>query len=159
MIVLSGGTVYGIPNTTATITNHVCTPQKKDVIIAAGRILALMEPSETTSFVDSMKNHHLEILSISIQDQLVIPGLIDPHIHAIGGGDEQGLFRIQIQEFHFCVTGPYSRSAEIRLSQLINGGVTTVVGALGTDGITRRSVKFFHFIKSFCLVPRRCYKK
>lgn len=94
MIVLSGGTVYGIPNTTATMTDHVCTPKKKDVIIAAGRILALMEPSETASFVNSVKNHHLEILSISIQDQLVIPGLIDSHIHAIGGGGEQGIYRI-----------------------------------------------------------------
>ena len=39
-----------------------------------------------------MKEQNLSILSISVQDQLVAPGLIDPHVHAIGGGGEQGLF-------------------------------------------------------------------
>jgi len=95
MIVLTGGKVDGIPNTTATTTEHVCKPQEMDVIIVAGRILALMKPVKTASFVNDMKNQNLQILSISVQDQLVMPGLIDPHIHAIGGGGEQGMFRIQ----------------------------------------------------------------
>jgi predicted amidohydrolase YtcJ len=94
MIVLTGGTVYGVPNTTAT--EHVCMPKKLDVIITAERILALMEPSKTDSFVNFMKEQNLQILPISVQDQLVIPGLIDPHIHAIGGGGEQGMLRIEI---------------------------------------------------------------
>ena len=50
-----------------------------------------MEPSKTASFINAMKEHNLQVLSISVQDQLVVPGLIDPHIHAIGGGGEQGL--------------------------------------------------------------------
>ena len=34
--------------------------------------------------------------------------------------------------------GPYSRTPESRLFELIQGGLTTVVGILGTDGVTRR---------------------
>jgi len=51
--------------------------------------------------------------------------------------------------FYSFVAGPYSRTAESRLSELINGGLTTVVGLLGTDGVTRRSVKFFYFFPVF----------
>lgn len=96
MIVLIGGKVYGILNTTATTTEHVSKPQEMDVVISDGKIWALMKPSKTASFVNYMKNQNFQILPISVQDQLVIPGLIDPHVHAIGGGGEQGMFGIQI---------------------------------------------------------------
>ena len=52
----------------------------------------------------------------------VTPGLIDLHVHVTGGGGEQG---------------PASRVPEITLSELLTNGVTTCVGLLGTDGITR----------------------
>ncbi len=52
----------------------------------------------------------------------VTPGLIDIHVHVTGGGGEQG---------------PSSRVPEIKLSELLTNGVTTCVGLLGTDGITR----------------------
>jgi hypothetical protein len=45
------------------------------------------------------------------------------------------------------VTGPYSRTAESHLSELINGGLTTVIGILGTDGATRRSVECLYFFQ------------
>ena len=91
MIVLTGGTVYGVPNATTTVAQHVCKPQEVDIVIAAGRILALMKPSETAAFVNYTRKHNFQILSVSIEGQLVIPGLIDPHVHAIGGGGEQGM--------------------------------------------------------------------
>ena len=62
-----------------------------DVVIAAGKILRLMDPSKTASFVDSIRTSQVTVLPISVQDQLIIPGLIDVHVHAIGGGGEQGL--------------------------------------------------------------------
>ncbi|CAF4197981.1 unnamed protein product, partial [Adineta steineri] len=134
MIVLTGGKVYGLTNTTTLINSeHVCKPQQMDVIIAGERILAFMEPSKTESFINSIKNQNLQILPISIQNQIVMPGLIDPHIHAIGGGGEQG---------------PYSRTAESRLSELINGGLTTVIGILGTDGLTRSLSSLLQKMKS-----------
>lgn len=55
----------------------------------------------------------------------LVPGFIDLHVHVTGGGGEQG---------------PASRVPEIRLSELVEAGVTTVLGLLGTDG-TSRSVE------------------
>lgn len=53
---------------------------------------------------------------------IAVPGLIDQHVHVTGGGGE-GSFR--------------TRTPELALSELVEGGITTVVGLLGTDGITR----------------------
>lgn len=55
----------------------------------------------------------------------VIPGYIDQHVHVTGGGGEGG--------FKYQVPG-------IQLSDIVAGGVTTLVGLLGTDG-TSRSVE------------------
>ncbi len=52
----------------------------------------------------------------------LIPGLIDQHIHITGGGGEGGF---------------ETRVPEISLSKLIEAGITTVVGLLGTDSETR----------------------
>ncbi len=53
---------------------------------------------------------------------LAVPGLIDGHVHMTGGGGEGGFA---------------TRTPELVLSDVIRGGVTTVVGCLGTDGVTR----------------------
>jgi len=50
------------------------------------------------------------------------PGFVDSHVHVTGGGGEGGYA---------------TRTPELRLSDAIQGGVTTVVGCLGTDGVTR----------------------
>jgi beta-aspartyl-dipeptidase (metallo-type) len=52
----------------------------------------------------------------------VVPGFIDQHVHLIGGGGEGGFA---------------TRTPEIRLTQLTTAGITTVVGTLGTDSVTR----------------------
>jgi beta-aspartyl-dipeptidase (metallo-type) len=52
----------------------------------------------------------------------MIPGLIDAHVHIAGGGGEGG---------------PATRTPELRLGQLRDGAITTVIGCLGTDGFTR----------------------
>jgi len=56
------------------------------------------------------------------EGKLMFPGFIDSHVHIIGAGGEGGF---------------NTRTPEIQLSQLISAGITTVVGCLGTDGITR----------------------
>jgi beta-aspartyl-dipeptidase (metallo-type) len=53
---------------------------------------------------------------------LAVPGFIDGHQHFTGGGGEGG--------FH-------TRTPEMNLSMNIAGGVTTAVGLLGTDALTR----------------------
>lgn len=59
---------------------------------------------------------------IDVRGLYVVPGLIDQHVHLIGGGGESGFA---------------SRTPEITLTSIIKGGITTVVGCLGTDGTTR----------------------
>jgi beta-aspartyl-dipeptidase (metallo-type) len=51
-----------------------------------------------------------------------IPGLIDGHVHVTGGGGEAG-FR--------------TRVPAVPLSRFTSGGITTVVGLLGTDDVAR----------------------
>lgn len=87
---------------------------KKDILTGGKCILAMSD--------------HLE-LPASLQVQLVdctgcwlVPGLIDSHVHITGGGGEGG---------------PVSRMPELQVEMMLEAGVTTVIGCLGTDGITR----------------------
>lgn len=58
----------------------------------------------------------------NVDNQVILPGFIDVHSHVTGGGGEKG---------------PKSRCPEAKLSELINGGITTLVGVLGTDSNSR----------------------
>lgn len=85
----------------------------KDVLIINGKI-SLIE-GNIECFSDKIK-------VIDGTGKKLIPGLIDNHVHITGGGGE-GSFK--------------TRVPEITLSRLIEGGITTVVGLLGTDSTTR----------------------
>lgn len=87
---------------------------KKDVLIAAGVIALIDEQIEFSSSVP--------VERIDATGRMVFPGFIDLHVHVIGGGGEDG---------------PGSRVPEIALDDLLSAGITTVVGVLGTDAITR----------------------
>lgn len=63
-----------------------------------------------------------EIQVIDGNGMLLFPGFIDGHVHILGGGGEGGY---------------HTRTPEIMLTDITSGGVTTVVGCLGTDGTTR----------------------
>jgi beta-aspartyl-dipeptidase (metallo-type) len=56
----------------------------------------------------------------------VIPGLVDLHVHVTGGGGE---------------AGPDTKVPPVPLSAFTRGGVTTVVGLLGTDDVTRSTAE------------------
>lgn len=58
----------------------------------------------------------------------LVPGLIDNHVHVTGGGGE-GSF--------------YTRTPEIQLSELLLSGITTVMGLIGTDGMTRSAENLY----------------
>ncbi len=64
----------------------------------------------------------LEVERIDLEGRRLIPGLIDGHVHVTGGGGE---------------SGPASRVPAPPLSGYTLGGVTSVVGLLGTDDLTR----------------------
>ena len=63
-----------------------------------------------------------EIIVRDLGGAMVCPGFIDLHVHVTGGGGEQG---------------PTSRTPELQLTDFTLNGVTSVVGLLGTDGISR----------------------
>ncbi|ABR30465.1 isoaspartyl dipeptidase [Thermosipho melanesiensis] len=54
--------------------------------------------------------------------KIVVPGFIDAHVHIAGGGGEGGFV---------------TRTPEITFDEIVNSGITTIVGCLGTDDITR----------------------
>lgn len=94
---------------------HVYTPKDQgiqDVWIAGGKIEAV---SKTLPLIDGID-------CIDATGKILTPGLIDRHVHITGGGGEGG----------FCTQAP-----AVTASRLVRGGLTTVVGLLGTDGITR----------------------
>lgn len=64
----------------------------------------------------------LGVSEFDCEGRRVIPGLIDPHVHVTGGGGE---------------AGAHTRVPPVALSRFTTGGVTTVVGLLGTDDVTR----------------------
>ena len=88
---------------------------RKDILLAGGEIEAVAEPGRIR--VDG-----LEAETVDAAGKRVFPGLIDPHVHILGGGGEGG---------------PATRAPEIRIEDIVSSGVTTVIGCLGTDGVTR----------------------
>jgi beta-aspartyl-dipeptidase (metallo-type) len=101
---LKGGSLYG--------------PEKmgvKDILIV-GRTIA-----KISNRIDLPDHFNAQVISAS--GKIVTPGLIDLHVHLLGGGGEGG---------------PRTRTPEITLSKITCAGVTTVVGCLGTDDVSRR---------------------
>lgn len=88
---------------------------KKDILILGNRIGAISEPGQIK--IDGVRVH-----VVDASEKIVIPGLIDSHVHILGGGGEGG---------------PSTRAPEINVEDIIASGVTTVIGCLGTDGVTR----------------------
>ena len=88
----------------------------KDILIAADRILSIADR------IDRTELGNLDLQYIDASGKIVVPGLIDAHVHIAGAGGEGG---------------PSTRTPEMQLSQMLAGGITTVIGCLGTDGMTR----------------------
>lgn len=87
---------------------------KGDILIAANKIVKIADR------IDLPQSLNVEV--VEAEGKFVTPGFIDLHVHIIGGGGEGG---------------PSTRVPEIRLSQITQAGVTTVLGVLGTDDVSR----------------------
>lgn len=87
---------------------------KKDVLIVDRKIGAIEDDIPVDCFPT------VEVLDGN--GKVMVPGFIDHHVHIIGGGGE-GSYR--------------TRTPELQLSDALLGGITTVVGVIGTDGTTR----------------------
>ncbi len=101
---IKGGSLYG--------------PEKmgvKDILVVGKTIAKISDQIDLPN--------HFDARLISAAGKIVTPGLIDLHVHLLGGGGEGG---------------PRTRTPEITLSKITLAGVTTVVGCLGTDDVSRR---------------------
>lgn len=87
---------------------------KMDILVAFDKTYKI----ENNISIDNL----WDVEVIDCTGKIVIPGLIDQHVHIIGGGGEEG---------------PISRIPEITLREIINAGVSTLVGVLGFDSVTR----------------------
>jgi len=87
---------------------------KKELLIGGNTILGIADKITLPRGID------IEVFDAN--GLSVVPGLIDNHVHIAGAGGEGG---------------PSTRTPELTLSSMFEGGVTTVIGCLGTDGLTR----------------------
>ena len=88
---------------------------------------------------------HIEVegLNVSVIDASglrALPGFIDVHVHAAGGGGEKG---------------PASRTPAAEICDLIEAGITTLIGIRGTDSSSRSYLSSF-FDKLNLVVPETC---
>ena len=88
---------------------------KKDVLVIADKVVRIED--EIIGYEGLP-----EVQVFDLAGKKLLPGYIDMHMHITGGGGEQG---------------PASRVPEAMLSQITSCGITTVLGLLGTDGVTR----------------------
>ncbi len=86
---------------------------KRDILICGDKIELIADKID------------IDLATVEIidgSDKIAMPGLIDRHVHVTGGGGEGGVT---------------TRAPELKCSDLIKNGITTVLGLLGTDATTR----------------------
>ncbi|MFR6218245.1 MAG: beta-aspartyl-peptidase [Enterocloster bolteae] len=88
---------------------------RKDILIEGSRIARIADHIDEYDQIE-------EVEKVDLGGHILTPGYMDIHVHITGGGGE---------------SGPATRVPEASLSVLVKNGITTVVGLLGTDGITR----------------------
>jgi beta-aspartyl-dipeptidase (metallo-type) len=127
MVLLKGGDVYS-PSY----------PGKRHVLVGGGRILKLFDyaPQAQKEIAALIGTRLVTVVDIS--GSLVVPGFVDIHVHVTGGGGE---------------SGPESKVPESRLSELFKGGLTTVVGVLGTDSVTRTAAELLTKVNALSRSP------
>jgi beta-aspartyl-dipeptidase (metallo-type) len=90
---------------------------RSDLLIAADKIVRIGDVDTR-----ALERCGLGVEIVEAENCLVAPGFIDPHEHLLGGSGEKGWA---------------SQTPEIALSEVVAGGITTVVGCLGTDTTTK----------------------
>jgi beta-aspartyl-dipeptidase (metallo-type) len=86
---------------------------KNDILIGGTKVVKISSDIVIYPIIEKV---------VDLSGMIVIPGFVDLHVHATGGGGE---------------LGPMSRTPEARFEEVVNSGTTTIVGILGTDGVSR----------------------
>lgn len=92
---------------------------RRNLLIGGGKVLWIGE--DEPQWPDE-----LGVTITDLEGRRLLPGLIDGHAHIIGGGGEAGYA---------------SRVPAVPLSRFTRGGVTSVVGLLGTDDCVRTTAQ------------------
>jgi beta-aspartyl-dipeptidase (metallo-type) len=87
----------------------------QDILCAGGSIVHIAETIAVPRDLGPVEE-------VDASGKLVVPGFVDGHVHLLGGGGEGGFA---------------TRTPEIAFTDLSTAGITTVVGLLGTDDVTR----------------------
>ena len=101
---------------------------RRHLLVGAGKLLWIGEqpPELDDSLLVEVRD---------LEGQRVIPGIIDAHAHITGGGGESGYA---------------SRIPPVPLHRFTRAGVTTVVGLLGTDDVTRSTASLLAGVRGLC---------
>ena len=108
---------------------------KKDIVILSDKIEGLYDSV-------NIPKDFINIQVIDGEGMIAVPGFIDCHVHIIGGGGEGG-FR--------------TRTPELQLSSIVKGGITTLVGCIGTDGVGRDMKGLVAKAHALCEEGVTCY--
>ena len=97
---------------------HVYSPEDlgvKDILLWEDRVIKI---GENLKIPEGFEGKEFDL-----SGKIIIPGIVDTHVHITGGGGEGGFT---------------TRTSEITFEEIAEAGVTTLVGVLGTDGYARR---------------------
>jgi len=86
-----------------------------DVLILGGRIAAVGAGLPIPTGIGEGAAH-------DARDRIVLPGLVDGHIHVMGASG---------------LGGPATRSTDLQIDRITSAGVTTVISPLGADSLSR----------------------
>lgn len=103
----------------------------KNIQIYAPKNLGVKDVLISDSKIEKIDDHielSYPIETIDGTRCILTPGLIDRHVHITGGGGEAGFV---------------SRARPIDVQEILDAGITTVIGLLGTDGYTRSTKELF----------------
>ena len=87
-----------------------------------GRCEVLIAGSEIAAVAERIDLQGKELSVVDAEGAWLMPGIVDALTHPCGGGGEGGFA---------------NRTGEISLSTFVRAGVTSPIGALGTDSIAR----------------------
>jgi len=105
-----------------------------DVLISGGRIAAIDNNIQVP--------HEQYVNVVDGKGQYLVPGFVDTLVHITGGGGEGGF---------------NTRTPELDLFDAIKAGVTTMIGALGTDASTRLLGDLYGKAKALSADGLSCY--
>jgi beta-aspartyl-dipeptidase (metallo-type) len=99
---------------------------RRDIVMAGERIIGIAEPGAAVRGIDCYE--------IDASGLIATPGLIDNHVHVLGGGGGLGFS---------------SRAPELQVTQLTRHGVTTVIGMLGFDATSKSMAQLVAKTRAF----------